>query len=329
MKSRSRTLADKSIDAMLAAIEVYNKPDFAYREETYSILAINAWELLLKARLLQLSNNRLGAILLFERRQKADGTPSDKLYRRKSRSGTHLSVGLFKAVDLLRDEFGDTIHAAARENLELLCEVRDNAVHFLNKGFDLSKLVQEVGTACLRNYMVSVRVWFGVDLSKYNFFLMPLAFVGGGHSMDAVSVNADERKVLEYLRARIAADPAKDDDDYSVALRMDLKFARSKAADATRVVVTDDPAATPVTLSEEDIRERYPWDYNILTTRLRKRYEDFKANKKYHDIRRPLEADERFCKKRYLDPATKAGTGKCFYNPNIVRALDQHYVRAS
>ena len=60
MKSRSRTLADKSIDAMLAAIEVYNKPTFAYREESFAILAINSWELLLKARLLQLANNRGG-----------------------------------------------------------------------------------------------------------------------------------------------------------------------------------------------------------------------------------------------------------------------------
>ena len=53
MKSRSRTLAGKSIDAMLAAIEVYNKATFAYREESFAILASNSWELLLKARLLR------------------------------------------------------------------------------------------------------------------------------------------------------------------------------------------------------------------------------------------------------------------------------------
>jgi len=43
---------------MLAAIEVYNKPIFEYREETYAILAVNAWELLLKARILQIDNNK-------------------------------------------------------------------------------------------------------------------------------------------------------------------------------------------------------------------------------------------------------------------------------
>lgn len=40
MKSRSNELLDKSIAAMIAAIEIYNKPDFMYRGETFSILAI-------------------------------------------------------------------------------------------------------------------------------------------------------------------------------------------------------------------------------------------------------------------------------------------------
>ena len=35
------SLIDKSIGSMLSAIEIYNKPDFKYREETFAILAIN------------------------------------------------------------------------------------------------------------------------------------------------------------------------------------------------------------------------------------------------------------------------------------------------
>lgn len=37
-----RGLLDKSMASMLSAIEIYNKPDFKYREETFAILAINA-----------------------------------------------------------------------------------------------------------------------------------------------------------------------------------------------------------------------------------------------------------------------------------------------
>ena len=60
------SLIDKSIGSMLSAIEIYNKPDFKYREETFAILAINSWELLLKARLLKLNNYRVNSIYSYK-----------------------------------------------------------------------------------------------------------------------------------------------------------------------------------------------------------------------------------------------------------------------
>ncbi len=49
-KARHTYLLDKSVQAAISAIEIYNKPDFKYREESFSILMVNAWELLLKAK---------------------------------------------------------------------------------------------------------------------------------------------------------------------------------------------------------------------------------------------------------------------------------------
>ena len=42
MKSRSKNLLERSILAMAAAVELYNKPGFPYRNELFTILAINA-----------------------------------------------------------------------------------------------------------------------------------------------------------------------------------------------------------------------------------------------------------------------------------------------
>ena len=44
-----RALRSNSRAAILAAIEIYNKPQIEYRDECFTILLINAWELLLKA----------------------------------------------------------------------------------------------------------------------------------------------------------------------------------------------------------------------------------------------------------------------------------------
>ena len=44
-----RKLLGNAKSAMMAAIEIYNKPMFGYRDECVVILLLNAWELLLKA----------------------------------------------------------------------------------------------------------------------------------------------------------------------------------------------------------------------------------------------------------------------------------------
>ena len=220
---------------MLAAVEIYNKPNFAYREESFSILAINSWELLLKARLLQLSNNKMSSILMYEKRRKADGSLSEKLHQVKNRSGTYMSVGMLKSIERLRNDYGDQVHIAVRENLELLCEVRDNAVHFFNKGFDISRIVQELGTACLRNYLVLIRHWFAIDMSSYNFFLMPLAFVREELDVQVVNLNANERRLIEFLKSKSVGNNNDESEEFNVTLRLDVKFSKSKSSDAQQV----------------------------------------------------------------------------------------------
>lgn len=46
-----KKLCDNSRAAMLAAIEIYNKPQTTYREQVVTVLVVNAWELILKAAL--------------------------------------------------------------------------------------------------------------------------------------------------------------------------------------------------------------------------------------------------------------------------------------
>ena len=44
---------NKSQEAFLMAIEIYNKPTINYRLESFAFFICNAWELLLKAKLLK------------------------------------------------------------------------------------------------------------------------------------------------------------------------------------------------------------------------------------------------------------------------------------
>ena len=73
-----RALLDKAMDSMLSAIEIYNKPNFNYREETFAVLAINAWELLLKAYILRENRYNLRSIYVLEPSIKKNGTKSKR-----------------------------------------------------------------------------------------------------------------------------------------------------------------------------------------------------------------------------------------------------------
>ena len=72
-----RSLLDKSVGSMLSAIEIYNKPDFNYREESFAILSVNSWELLLKAYLLKINHFNVNSLYVKDSKKK-DGTPSKR-----------------------------------------------------------------------------------------------------------------------------------------------------------------------------------------------------------------------------------------------------------
>jgi hypothetical protein len=55
MKHISRQLIDKSQEAIILALETYNKPTIKYRVEGFCFFFTNSWELLLKAKIIELN----------------------------------------------------------------------------------------------------------------------------------------------------------------------------------------------------------------------------------------------------------------------------------
>lgn len=330
MKSRSRLMLEKSIAAMLSAIEIYNKPDFKYREETFSVLCINSWELLLKAKVLNLASNKLAALYAMEYRTLKTGKKSTVPRPKKNRSGNPLSIGLFEAYRVITEEYGVKLNLVVIHNLTALTEIRDNSIHFVNDDLLLSLKIQELGSASIQNYLHLVSSWFGDVLSGYNFYLMPLSFFRNFNEAPGFSLNSSEKNVLEYIKkSEETYDNTDEIGDYNLTLRIDVKFQKVRSTSGLPVQISNDPNSTMVFLSEEDFTDKYPWDYDILSTRLSKRYSDFKMNKKYHRIRKNLEEDKRFAYERLLNPKNPSGGKKTFYNPNIQKEFDTLYTKIS
>ena len=323
MRARCLELVDKSIAAMIAAIEIYNKPDFKYREETFSVLSVNSWELLIKAYWLKLNSNKVKSLYVYEKITKKDGTKGKQVRVKPTRSGNPFTHSLeYLGSQLLSQSL---LNNAAWQNILAVIEIRDNAVHFYNKSYLFSQRLQEVGSASVKNYVSAIKDWFDEDLTEFNFFLMPLSCVAPPSTVDGIVLSKEEANLVKYIDfADTFNDPR---DRYSVAVNINVTFSRSKVKDALQVQLSGDPSATPITLTDEQIRQRYRLTYATLVEECNKRYSDFKLDKKFYAIKKALEADLKYAKMRLLDPGNPKSSKKMFYSEAILSKLDESYCK--
>jgi len=307
---------------MVAAIEIYNKPGFSYRVESFSILAINAWELLLKAKWINLHDNKKQSLYVKKPRQNRDGTKSKKRYVVKNRAGTPLTHSIDYLAKMLVEE--KLLDKRAFSNLQVLIELRDSAIHFYNQSPHFRLRLQEIGAACTKNFASALNDWFSRRLSEFELHLMPLAFNDLPSNFSGLMMNPEEKKFLKYIEGLETrnSDPL---EPYAVTVNIDISFTKSKAKEAITAQLAKDNVALTVINTEEDIMQKYPWQYKDLAEKLKRRYSHFKFNQKFWSIKKGLEEDERFAKRRYLDPKNPESGSKTFYNPNIVIEFDKHY----
>lgn len=317
-----QSLLDKSISSMLSAIEIYNKPDFKYREETFSILSINAWELLFKARILKLSKYNMNSIYIMEHKKKKNGEKSKLLKPKLNRSRNPMTISLAESMLRIKKlENGITLNLV--KSLFSLIELRDNSIHFHNDS-SISKEIQELGFACVKNYMELIILWEPrVDLSQYNFYLMPLAYVDS--KIETTSILTDEIKnYLNFIKKKVS-ETDYNDDKFSVAIGIDISFKKSKTLDG--IGMRYDQNGVPINLSEEDITKKFPLLYSDILINAKEKYSDFKANNEFHKIMKGIKKSKKLCHTRKLDPNNPKSQVKAFYNSNIWKEFDKHYTR--
>lgn len=140
--------------ALLAAIEIYNKPRFEYRDECFVILLLNAWELSLKA---LLSKNR------------------KTIFYPKKRKEPYRTLSWKDAIVTCEQFFPKELPSLpVRRNLELLSTYRDNSVHFYNaRGF--GSVVYALAQTSIVNLKDMLKKAFDIDLStEITWQLLPL-----------------------------------------------------------------------------------------------------------------------------------------------------------
>lgn len=325
-KARYQHLLEKSVHAALSAIEIYNKPDFKYREESFSILMVNAWELLLKSRILQKNKNKLESIYIVDsNKTRKDGKPFKNPKYKTSRSGNYLTIDVTNAIKELK------LPERLKENLGLLIEIRDNAIHFMNDSKLFEKKFLEIGTSSLKSYVNMVNKWFDYDLSRYNFYLMPISFFHN-HEMQSFSINQEDKQhqnLLKFIAAKEKSFPSDETQEHNISLILETKWVKSKSVETLTSFKydPDDPNAIAYKVdSEEEFRKKYPWNFtDHLKPKLQARYSNFKMSQDFWTLKRLLEENKKYSDERYLDWNNLKGTKMKFYSTEILKEFDKHY----
>lgn len=318
-------LVDKSNAAMIAAIEVYNRPQASYREESFALLAVSAWELLLKARIVQREKRGFRAIYETEPIKNKDGTPSKRRTMSFNRTGNPTTISILRCMGLLMST-ADGIDSVLKKHIEMLVEIRDNAAHFVSTNPTLHMVVLELSIATVRNYVALNKLWFTKDISTSINLMMPLAYMYGSSDIENVVITREETRLIEYLQ-KLAQASVESTSPFEFAVKIDVKMSKSNMPSAAKVAISREAGATPVFLSDDEISDTYPWTYDELTSKLSERYTDFSATPEFHKIKASVENDVTYTWVRYLNPKTKNGSRRKFYSPNILTVFDAHYSR--
>ena len=331
-EARWKALLRKSISACVAAIEIYNKPVMSHRDEAFAMLAVNAWELLLKARLVRDAGNDLRAIQIRVPILGKDGKPTKRQRVECNKAGNPKTINLGEAVHRVSNLPEMPLDPACTENLWSLVEIRDNAVHFVNDDPEMTRRAHEAGCACLRNYAAAVGEWFDHDLSQHRFMILPLSFEGvGGRGLAVPSRRSRQfANLAAYLDRAAGSHPASSDSRYAVAIQVETRIVGSRVKDALPLRLGGGPGSTEIILTEEQIAERFPLDYAAFQKRAKIRIPGLLFNKKFNEAVAKVRKNPNYVFLRRLDPRDpKCKTTKLFYNEAAVEALARTIPAAS
>ncbi len=238
MEDLSKRLVNKSIEAFIMGIEIYNKPTIKYRIEGFSFFICNAWELMLKAYII---NN--------------DGEES--IYFKDSKDRT---ISLENAVETV---FPDK-HGSLRKNLIRIIELRNTSTHFITE--DYEHIYAPLFQACVSNYILKMQEFHNEDITKQiaqNFLTLSVR-------IDQLNQEEIRAKYSPKMAERILAEQDKieseistNNSDYAVPVETRFYITKRKQ-DADLFVKLDNTAETSIGIVREikDPNAIYP-----LTTR--------------------------------------------------------------
>lgn len=265
MNKIAEKLLANSLAAILSSIEIYNKPDFKYREEIFTILNINAWELLLKTKILNDKKGIVESLYVMK-----EGKP------KLTRNGAPMTIEIVGAMKKTK------IDPVIVENLTRLIEIRDTAVHFYNND-SLSYLIYTLGVASLKNYQMLIKNWFDKSLLEYNFFILPLAFAYNFKTLSLLELDNEPEVISNLIKSvsttQSSIDPS-NDFHFVCEVTTEIQSAKKFMGDPdfTTVIESGTKSGASIVIQTQNLIDKYPISYKELYKKIKKAKPEIKQH---------------------------------------------------
>lgn len=328
MKVITESLLENSKSAIIGCVELHNKPVFKFRYEVCTILAINGWELLLKAYI-------------------NEKHPELKLIRK---DGT--SKSFEECLAFVSSQFGKDFRPQ-EENLNKLYEFRCHIIHFYKD--HIGTILYSLLHKSIIFYNRFLKDHFNIDLAdETNLMLLPIGFKPFSTPVDFLSNQSDIKEssnaVQTFIKSIIQSTESLNKEGIEESILTGYNIAvvnenRIKNADIIAGItkngaeakltisnilgafkVTNEETAKKVNIEEETLfKTVYTLKYLDVTKQARELFSDFKQNAQFNRIMSELKKNPSLHRKRYLDLNKTDGIGQDFYNPEILNELKKHY----
>lgn len=218
-------LIEKSKEAFLVAIELYNKPTIKYRVEGFSFFICNAWELMLKAHIIQTVG------------------PMEIYY--KDNPGRTISLE-----NCIQKIFTNS-KSPMRINLEKIIELRNTSTHFVTEEYEMIYI--PLFQACVINFINKIYEFHKVDMTSE----IPQNFLSLSVSMKSLDENTIRAKYPEEISSKLITSSnnigsmvSEGNNEFAIKIEH-LHYITKNRNEATSFVHIEKDAAAPVKIIKE------------------------------------------------------------------------------
>ena len=218
-------MLEKSKEAFLLAIEIYNKPTIKYRVEGFSFFICNAWELMLKSHIIKTFGQ-------------------NEIYYKNSNDRT---ISLENCISRVFTNNKDPL----RLNLEKIITLRNTSTHFITEEYEM--VYVPLFQSCILNFNEKMMAFHSIDMTT----IIPQNFLTLSVSMKALDESEIVAKYPEEIAKKLL-DTKNDLEDISstnnekFSIKIEhLHYITKNKNEATSFVKVDNTSDTSVKIIKE------------------------------------------------------------------------------